>query len=282
MATALPTVFLNGSYLPKQEAQISPFDRGFLFADAVYEVIPVFGDKPLLLTNHLLRLDNSLQELQITNPHNHSEWAEIISELVSRNGGGDLAVYLQVSRGAEDGRDHFYPAGITPTVFAMVTAIQPSEKDTSGISAITLDDTRWLRCDIKSTALLANIMVRQHAVDSGADDAILIRDGMLTEGGSASVIFVKDETIITRPNGNELLPGTTRAMVLDLAKQDGFNCIAEVTPLERLRSADEIWLLSATKGVVPVITLDGQKVGTGKPGKVWQRIHQLYEAAKRS
>ena len=281
MADALPIVYVNGSYQPKAEARISPFDRGFLFADAVYEVIPVFGSKAVLLDNHLIRLDNSLQELRIRNPHSKAEWISIIDTLILKNGGGDIGIYLQVSRGAEEGRDHFYPPNITPTVFAMATPIVASPKDTSGISVITLEDNRWLRCDIKSTSLLANIMVRQQARDAGADDAILIKDGVLTEAGSASVLTVESDTVITRPNSNQLLPGTTRAMVLELAAKAGIKCQDEIISEERLLAADEICLLSATKGIVPVIQIDGKAVGGGTPGPVWTKLYALYEDAKK-
>ena len=281
MADALPIVYVNGSYQPKAEARISPFDRGFLFADAVYEVIPVFRSKAVLLDNHLIRLDNSLQELRIRNPHSKAEWISIIDTLILKNGGGDIGIYLQVSRGAEEGRDHFYPPNITPTVFAMATPIVASPKDTSGISVITLEDNRWLRCDIKSTSLLANIMVRQQARDAGADDAILIKDGVLTEAGSASVLTVESDTVITRPNSNQLLPGTTRAMVLELAAKAGIKCQDEIISEERLLAADEICLLSATKGIVPVIQIDGKAVGGGTPGPVWAKLYALYEDAKK-
>jgi D-alanine transaminase len=281
MADALPIVYVNGIYQPKAEARISPFDRGFLFADAVYEVIPVFRSKAVLLDNHLIRLDNSLQELRIRNPHSKAEWISIIDTLILKNGGGDIGIYLQVSRGAEEGRDHFYPPNITPTVFAMATPIVASPKDTSGISVVTLEDNRWLRCDIKSTSLLANIMVRQQARDAGADDAILIKDGVLTEAGSASVLTVESDTVITRPNSNQLLPGTTRAMVLELAAKAGIKCQDEIISEERLLAADEICLLSATKGIVPVIQIDGKAVGGGTPGPVWAKLYALYEDAKK-
>ncbi len=281
MADALPIVYVNGIYQPKAEARISPFDRGFLFADAVYEVIPVFRSKAVLLDNHLIRLDNSLQELRIRNPHSKADWISIIDTLILKNGGGDIGIYLQVSRGAEEGRDHFYPPNITPTVFAMATPIVASPKDTSGISVITLEDNRWLRCDIKSTSLLANIMVRQQARDAGADDAILIKDGVLTEAGSASVLTVESDTVITRPNSNQLLPGTTRAMVLELAAKAGIKCQDEIISEERLLAADEICLLSATKGIVPVIQIDGKAVGGGTPGPVWAKLYALYEDAKK-
>jgi len=280
MADALPVVYVDGNYVAAADARISPFDRGFLFADAVYEVVPVFGSNPLLLTNHLVRLDNSLQELSIPNPHDETGWSGIIRKLIDENGGGDLAIYIQVSRGAEVGRDHFFPENISPTVFAMATAITPSPKDTGGIAAITLEDTRWARCDIKATSLLANILLRQEARNQGVDDTILIKDDELIEAASASVITVEGDALIARPNGSELLPGTTRGLVLDLATNDGFELRNEPISVARLRAADEIWLLSATKGVVPVIELDGQPVGTGKPGRVWQRVHELYEANK--
>jgi len=280
MADALPVCFVNGQYLPTAEASISPFDRGFLFADAIYEVIPVFNSKVMLADSHLTRLNNSLNELAIPNPHNDEEWRSIFNSLIERNGGGDIAIYVQVSRGAENGRDHFYPEHMQPTVFAMATAITVGPKDLSGISAITLEDTRWARCDIKSTSLLANIMLRQEAHNRGADDTILVKAGNLVEAASASVITVEKENLIFRPNSNELLPGTTRAYVLELAKSIGLTTTSEIVSEQRLSDADEIWLLSATKGVIPVIELNGKPVGDGQAGPVWQRIHELYEANK--
>ncbi len=280
MADALPVVYLDGQFLPRDEARISPFDRGFLFSDAVYEVIPVFNSAPMLLDNHLARLSNSLAELRIRDPYSKEAWLDIIQRMIDVNGGGDIAVYVQVSRGAEDGRDHFYPENIDPTVFAMATPIIANPKELTGISVVTLEDNRWNRCDIKSTSLLANIMVRQLARDSGADDAILIKDGILTEAGSASVVTVENGVIFARPNSNQLLPGTTRAMVLGLAQSDGIECREELVSEDRLKAADEIWLLSATKGIVPVITIDGEPVGDGQPGPVWQRVYKLYEAEK--
>ncbi|HHQ14323.1 MAG TPA: D-amino acid aminotransferase, partial [Chromatiales bacterium] len=198
----MPVAYLNGQYLAVEEACISPLDRGFLFGDAVYEVIPVFGDKALLLDAHLSRLARSLEQLAIANPMDAREWAAVIEQLVQRNGGGDLGIYLQVTRGADRGRDHLPPAGIPPTVFGMAS---PAPAPSSAVTAITLPDTRWGRCDIKATALLANILARQQAAEAGADEAILVWDGMVTEGSSSSVLIVERGRLVRRPNGQDIL-----------------------------------------------------------------------------
>jgi D-alanine transaminase len=282
VADALPIAYLNGSYLPVAEASISPLDRGFLFADAVYEVIPVFGGTPLLLDAHLLRLQYSLDALSISNPYPNEKWSTIVRELATRNDGGDLAIYLQISRGADIGRDHLMPPNLTPTVFGLATRIPDSSSNRAGLAAVVQPDIRWGRCDIKSTALLANVLLRQQALEASAAEAILVRDGIITEGGSSSVIIVENGSLVTRPNSHALLPGTTRQLILDLAVADGIVCNEEEFSEARLRAADEIWLMSATRGVVPVCWLDGKNVGDGKPGPVWQRVVDIFDQYKSS
>ena len=278
MTNALSIVYLNGSFQNIQKAHISPLDRGFLFGDAVYEVIPVYGGKPLLLNKHLARLDRSLSEIRMLNPHTPEKWTSIINSLIEKNGGGNLGIYLQISRGTEFGRDHTFPKVITPTVFGMASRIADANFQDTGVAAITLPDSRWARCDIKSTALLANILARQQAADAGADDAILIRDGYVTEASVSSVIIVEGDILVTRNDGPELLPGTTRQLVLELATEAGLSCREEAVSEKRLRAADELWLMSATRDVVPVTHLDGSIVGNGKPGPVWRRVKDLYAA----
>ena len=278
MANALSIVYLNGSFQNIREAHISPLDRGFLFGDAVYEVIPVHGGKPLRLKEHLTRLDRSLSEIRMLNPHTPEEWGSIIYSLIEKNSGGNLGIYLQISRGTEPGRDHALPEGITPTVFGMASQIANTDFQDTGVAAITLPDSRWARCDIKSTALLANILARQQAVDAGAVDAILIRDGYVTEASVSSVIIVESGVLVTRNDGPELLPGTTRQLVLELATEAGLSYREEAVSEKRLRAADELWLMSATRDVVPVTRLDGSPVGNGKPGPVWRRVKDLYTA----
>ena len=275
MADALSIVYLNGSFQNIREAHISPLDRGFLFGDAVYEVIPVHGGRPLLLKEHLARLERSLSEIRMVNPHTPEEWSSIVKSLIEQNSGGNLGIYIQISRGADTGRDHAVPDGIDPTVFGMASRIADTDSWDSGVTAITLPDLRWARCDIKSTALLANVLARQQAVEAGADDAILIRDGYVTEASVSSVIIVEGGVLVTRNNGPELLPGTTRQLVLTLATEAGLSCREEAVSEERLRTADELWLMSAGRGVVPVTHLDGSPVGDGKPGPVWNRVKGL-------
>lgn len=275
MSDALSIVYLNGSFQNIREAHISPLDRGFLFGDAVYEVIPVHGGKPLLLKEHLARLERSLSEIRMVNPHTPEEWSSIVKSLIEQNSGGNLGIYIQISRGADTGRDHAVPDGIDPTVFGMASRIAGTDSWDSGVTAITLPDLRWARCDIKSTALLANVLARQQAVEAGADDAILIRDGYVTEASVSSVIIVEGGVLVTRNNGPELLPGTTRQLVLTLATEAGLSCREEAISEERLRTADELWLMSAGRGVVPVTHLDGSPVGDGKPGPVWNRVKGL-------
>jgi len=279
MSATLATAYLNGEFLPIGRAGISPLDRGFLFGDAVYEVIPVYAGVPFLLDAHLRRLNRSLKALQIVNPHPAADWSAMIGDLASQNGGGDLAIYIQVSRGADTGRDHVFPDQTTPTVFAMATGL--SETDFSaGIDAITLPDNRWGRCDIKATALLANVLARQRAREAGAADAILIWKGEVTEGAASSVIIIENGGLVRRPHGTEVLPGTTTDHVVALARSAGLSCGEESISETRLRAADEIWLTSATKGIAPVVRLDDQPVGNGTPGSVWLQVIELYEASK--
>ncbi|MDJ0926824.1 MAG: D-amino acid aminotransferase [Gammaproteobacteria bacterium] len=277
MADALPVCYLNGQFLPLAEARVSPLDRGFLFGDAVYEVIPVYGDRPLLLDAHLQRLDRSLRELGISNPLQIDAWQELVRDLIDRNGGGDVGIYLQVTRGADTGRDHRFPAGVTPGVFGMASPMPPPP---GGIAAITLPDARWGRCDIKATALLANVLARQRAEDAGAQEAILVWDGVVTEGSSSSVLIVEGDDIVRRPNGEEILPGTTTDLIVDLARQAGLTCREEIISVERLRSADEIWITSAMRGIAAIVELDGKPVGSGNPGPVWRQVSAIYEDYK--
>jgi D-alanine transaminase len=276
VAAALPTAYLDGEFRPTEDIRISPLDRGFLFGDAVYEVIPVHAGRPLLVDAHVARLDRSLKALRITNPHSGAEWRTLIADLTTRNGGGDLAVYIQVSRGADSGRDHAFPDGVTPTVFAMATALTPPDYS-AGVSAITLPDNRWGRCDIKATALLANVLARETARESGAADAILLWNGEVTEGAASSVLIVEDGELARRPHGSEVLPGTTTDFVVDVARESGLVCHEGPISEERLRAADEIWLTSATKIIAPVVELDGDTISDGTPGPVWKRLSKLVE-----
>ena len=281
MAAPLPTAWFNGKYMPIADVRISPLDRAFLYGDAVYEVIPVFAGQSFLLDPHLDRLDRSLHELRIRNPHSRAEWVTLIDGLVRQNGGGNLAVYLQVSRGADVGRDHAFPGEqVPPTVFGMASPISEPHPDRHGIRAITRPDQRWGRCDIKSTALLANILARQDASAAGAGEAILLRNGELSEGSASSVIIIEKSVLLRRPAGPDVLPGTTTDAVFALARQCGLSCRDEAISEQRLRRADEIWVAAATRGIAPVIELDGLPVGNGAPGPVWQQVAAAFEASK--
>ena len=281
MADALPVAYLNGSFLPIEEATVSPLDRGFLFGDAVYEVIPVYAGRPFLLNAHLQRLNRSLNELRIAEPYSMEHWQTVIDGLIKKNDGGDLTIYIQVTRGADSGRDHMFPEAVTPTVFGMASLLTAPDFSI-GISAITRPDNRWNRCDIKATALLANVLSHQQAREAGASDAILIWDDEVTEGASSSVIIIENGELVRRPDGHEVLPGTTTDHVVALARTVGLGYRQERISTARLRSAEEIWLTSATKGIAPVVQLDDQPVGTGTPGPVWQKVIKLYEASKRA
>jgi len=280
MAEPLPTCYLNGSLMPLREARISPLDRSFLFGDGVYEVIPVRAGNARRLPANLARLSRSLQQLRIRDPHSSAQWTGIVEQLISANGAGDLYVYLQVSRGAEYGRNHAPLPDIEPTVFGFCAPLPlPSAQLLEqGVACITASDTRWARCDIKSVALLANVLLRQQASEAGAAEVILLRDGNLSEASASSVEIIIDGEILTPPNSQRLLPGTTRDLIEELADQNGIaRRVAAVTE-SQLRSADEVWLTAATRGVIAVTTLDGKPVADGRPGPLWRRMHRLVEA----
>jgi D-alanine transaminase len=280
MAEPLPTCYLNGTFMPLREARISPLDRSFLFGDGVYEVIPARRGQARRLAANLARLSHSLRELRIRNPLSDAQWSAIVGQLISANGGGDVYVYVQVSRGAEYGRNHAPLPDIEPTVFGFCAPLPlpTAQLLEHGVACITAIDTRWARCDIKSVALLANVLLRQQAVEAGAGEVILLRDGNLTEASASSVEVVIDGEIRMPPNSSRLLPGTTRSLIEELADQHGIARRVTAVTESELRAADEVWLTAATRGVIAVTSLDGKPIGTGKPGPLWRRMHQLIEA----
>ena len=274
-------VYLNGKFLKLEEAHVPVLDRGFIFGDGVYEVIPVFGGKPFRLSPHIERLDGNLAAVRIKNPYTDEEWQELLATLISKNGSDDQSIYLQITRGVAK-RDHGFPAQSTPTVFAMCNPIsEPStEVMKNGICAITLDDIRWQHCNIKAITLLPNILLRQQALDSDCDEAILIRNNKVTEGAASNIFIVKDSTLITPPKSEQLLPGITRDLVVELSKMNNITCLEQEISESELRSADEIWITSSTKEIVAVTTLDGTPVGSGKPGEMWKKIVAIYNDYK--
>lgn len=276
-------VYLNGEFLPPERAMISAFDRGFVFGDGVYEVIPVFGRRLFRLPHHLARLQRSLNEVRLPNPLSASRWEEVLTRLTTDVTADDQSVYLQVTRGPAP-RDHAFPADVSPTVFAFAQPSKPAEPEVlaRGISAVTVADIRWLRCDIKATALLANAMLRQQAADRGAAEAILIRDGLVTEGAASNVFVVRDDTILTTPNGPFILPGITRDLVLELASARSLPAQEQPLPESALVDADEIWITSSVREILPVTRLNDRPVGSGKPGPLHARIYALYQDYKRA
>lgn len=277
-----PTAYLNGRYLPLDEAQVPVLDRGFLFGEGIYEVIPAYAGHLFRLDQHLARLATNLAAIGIDAPHTDQAWRALLEELVARNGGGDLALYLQVTRGAAPKRDHLAPREYTPTVFAMANPLATPGAPVleNGISAVTLEDIRWLRCDVKTTALLANVLLRTAAAEHGADEAVLVRDGLVTEGSACNLFVVTKGCVATPPKDHRTLPGITRDLVLELAATDGIELVERDIPVAELAHADEIWITSSTREVVAVTRLDGEPVGSGRPGPLWHRVHALFQAFK--
>lgn len=274
-------VYLNGSYLPIEQAKVSVLDRGFIFGDGVYEVIPAYGGHPLRLKHHLQRLQNSLDSIRLDNPNSDDEWTSIITSIIEKNAGDDQYIYLQVTRGVAK-RDHSFPDGNTPTVFVMSSPLLPvsSELLESGVAAITLDDIRWRYCSIKTTALLPNVLLRQQAVEQDAAEAILVRDDEVTEGAASNLFIVLNGVIITPPKSNLLLPGITRDLVVELAQHHQMDCEERSITSDELKQAEEVWVTSSTKEILPITTLDGKPVGDGRPGRVWQTMFQHYQENK--
>ena len=283
MAEPLALAYFNGSCMPLTDVRISPLDRGFLFGDGVYEVIPVYLGRLFRLDQHLARLQYSLDCIRLANPHTAAEWSTLLNSLVQKNGGGHQALYLQVTRGVDRSRDHGFPRGIPPTVFAMCTPLAPvpAELLLRGAHALTLEDIRWRRCDIKSIALLGNVLLRQTAADQDCSEALLVRDGYATEGTASSLFIVQNEVIVTPPKSAELLPSITRDVILELARRHGVAHREARIPAERLRDAQEIWLASSTRELYPVTQLDGRAVGDGQPGRHWRRMYDWFQEHKR-
>ena len=273
-----PKVYLNGEFLALADARIPVLDRGFLFGDSIYEVIPVYAGRPFRLLQHLQRLDDSLRAIRMTNPLSAAEWREMLERLIRERPDADQSIYLQVTRGAAEGRDHAIPEGLSPTVFAMTSPLPPPDPQllATGIKAITLDDVRWRLCNIKATTLLANVLMRQQAKDANAMEAILIRDSLATEGAASNLFIVADGTLITPPKSNFLLPGITRDLVLELALGAGIPCQERSIPEPELMGADEVWLTSSTKEIMPVTRLNDAPVADGKPGPRFRETSRLY------
>jgi len=274
-------VYLNGQFLAADQAKVSVFDRGFLLGDGVYEVIPVYAGHCFELDAHLTRLQSSLDGVKMKNPMSSQQWQAMIEDLVARNGGGDQSLYLQVTRGVAP-RDHVFPEGVEPTAFAMSNPLQPvpEKYKQNGIKAITLADIRWFNCNIKAITLLPNSLLKQQAQEAGAQEALLIRDGYLTEGAASNIYVVLNGTIYTAPKDEKILPGITRDVVVKLAVDNGMPLLEQAVTEQQLKQADEIWMSSSTKEVLPITQLDNQTVGDGKPGPIWKQMDALYQQHK--
>jgi len=278
----LPICYLNGQYLPLAGATVSPLDRGFLFGDAVYEVVPVYGGRPFRFREHFDRLARSLSAIRMAPPLAHEAWAAVCAELIARNevASRDLYLYVQVSRGAEFGRTHAWPDGLSPTLFAYLNLLEPvsAELLEQGVKAVTAEDIRWARCDIKSTSLLANVLLKRLAVDACAFETILLGDGLLREGSSTTVHVVRAGLVETPPNSRRILPGTTRDVVTELCERIGLPAVVRDITATELRAAAEIWLSFSTRGILPVTRLDDAPVGDGRPGPAFRKLHQAFLA----
>lgn len=282
----MTTVYLNGDYLPMEEAKISPMDRGFLFGDGIYEVVPSYDGRLVGFAPHMSRMQDGLNAIEIRLHVDHEEWREIAHQLITRNGGGNLGIYIHVSRGADTKRNHAYPPGISPTIYAFAFEIPaapvPQKYAASCYTVATTEDMRWKRCNIKSTALLGNVMHYQHGHALGHNETILYNDnGELTEAAACNVFVIKQGVVATPLLDNQKLPGITRLMLLEILRRDGSIPIEErVITIQELEEADEVWLTSSSKEIAPVIEIDGRAVGDGKVGDVWLAAQTLFSAQK--
>ena len=274
-------VFLNGKLLALEDAKVPVLDRGFIFGDGVYELVPVYARVPFRLEEHLARLERSLGAVSIRNPHSRAQWREHMHALIDRQPYDDQGLYLQVTRGVAK-RDHAFPKNAEPTVFMMCNPLvnpAPALVE-NGAAAVSAQDNRWLRCDIKSISLIGNVLLRQLSAEVDAAETILFREGRLTEASASNVFVVKGGTILSPGKDNLILPGITYDVVVELAQAHGmpiqFRQIAEA----EVRGADEIWVTSSSKEVLAIVSLDGAPVGDGRPGPVFRRMYKAYQDFK--
>jgi D-alanine transaminase len=274
-------VFLNGKLLPADQAQVSVLDRGFIFGDGVYELVPVYSRVPFRLDEHLARLERSLGETKIKNPYARAQWRSNIYQLIDAQPFEDQGVYFQVTRGVAK-RDHAFPKDLQPTVFMMSNPLTnpPASAVEKGGSAVSAVDNRWLRCDIKSISLIGNCLLRQLSAEASAAETILFRDGKLTEASASNVFIVKRGVILSPAKSNLILPGITYDVVTELARANNMPLEFRDVSEAEVRSADEVWVTSSSKEVLAIVELDGKRIGDGKPGPVFRRMYQLYQEFK--
>jgi D-alanine transaminase len=274
-------IYLNGRFMQIEEARIPVLDRGFIFGDGVYEVIPVYSRHAFRLTEHLRRLQASLDAIRLPNPHTSAEWTRLVHRLVELNEPDDQSLYIHVTRGVAK-RDHAFPNDVPPTVFMMSNPLvtPPQAQVDGGVCAITAADNRWLRCDIKAIALLPNVLLRQQAVDAGCVETVLIRDGSMTEGAASNIFVIRNGMLLAPPKNHLMLPGITYDVILELAAANGIRHDVRAIAEQELRDAQEAWLSSSTKEVLAITQLDGKVVGDGKPGPLFKRMYALYQEYK--
>jgi len=279
-------VYLNGRFMPLADAKVSALDRGFVFGDGVYELVPVYSRKPFRLEEHLRRLQHSLDGIRLANPHGVARWRELIEQLVAQQDFDDQSVYLQVTRGTPESgqtpRDHAFPAGVAATVFMFAQPLvsATAEQKAAGVGAITAPDIRWGRCDIKAISLLANVLARQQAVEAGCAETVLLRDGFLSEGAASNIFVVKNGVLRAPPPSRLILTGITYDVVLELAAAHGIAAELRAIGEAELRDADELWMTSSTKEIMPIVSLDGAPVGDGRQGPMARQMDALYQQFK--
>ena len=280
------TCYLNGEWTALADAKVSVLDRGFIFGDGVYEVIAVDTvdgiRAPFRAAAHFARLQRSLDAIRIDNPFQVERWLDLTAEAIERHPWPRQLVYVQITRGVAK-RDHPFPAGVAPTVFISTSPWPPipSEQIEQGVSGVTHVDERWLHCDIKSTSLLGNVLMKQYAIDNGASETVMLRDGFLTEGSSTNISVIKNGVISTPPKTVQLLPGITVDGIAQIAQQHGVTVDVRPVAASELKSADEIWLSSSGREVLAIVSLDGAAVGSAKPGPMYRRMHSWFQQAKR-
>ncbi|HLX27625.1 MAG TPA: D-amino acid aminotransferase [Casimicrobiaceae bacterium] len=274
------TVYLNGEFLPLRDARISVLDRGFIYGDGVYEVIPVYRRRPFRMPHHLARLSHSLAGIRLVDPH-AGRWEALIADLVSRQPFDDQAVYLQVTRGVAK-RDHAFPQGVTPTVFLMSNPLALPSRDQveRGVAVVTAEDNRWLRCDLKTVSLVGNVLMRQLAADNDAIETVMFRNGSLTEASASNVLVVRNGKIAAPPKDNLILPGITYDATFEIAQSVGVPIEMRAIPRDEALGADEMWLSSSSKEVLAVTRIDGKPFAGGAPGPVFRRIWEAFQASK--
>jgi len=282
------TVFLNGQFLPIERAHVPVLDRGFIFGDGVYELIPVYSGHPFRLQEHLRRLASSLAAIRLQNPYDAATWEKRIHELLAPNMAcsdayKDISLYLQITRGPAP-RDHAFPKDATPTVFMMCSPLVPPTETQreQGVAAISAIDNRWDRCDIKATSLLPNVLLRQLSVDAGAAETVLFRDGILTEGAASNIFAVENGVILAPPKDHHMLPGITYELILELAQKHGLPLEIGYFEEARIRAADELWTTSSSREVLAITTLDGRPIGDGSPGPMFRRMYNIYQEYKQT